>query len=289
MIPRKWYGFIRHNSSSTITNFLTHNTIKSKKATLIPPQSIPSASYAKPDDPSLKCHFENHSQFISEVYGRHYRPHFTRPNTFPRLPLDIKGLGNNAHLVLLRSMILKNTSSIKSQFFLLKFFPANHAASAARKSNVAFSYLFTNNKVLGSVSLENSVKQYKGQWRTLPFFHAKTVPFKSSFQRSIFKKRVKQALFNSIDKLVKHHEISRVLGVFFFYLNDPPKVKEEVGELQRQMDNAVLKILRSDYTTTYSVNQQRSLDLNTQGYEFTQTLGYYPKLPFMRKGNKRIR
>lgn len=288
MIRRTWYGFIRHSSSSTILSFLTRNTTKSKKVTFLPPQSTPNVLYIKPHDPSLKCQFENHSQFISEIYGHHYRPHFTRPNALPRLPLDIKGLGNNSHQALLKSMILKNTSSIKSKYFLLKFLPCNHAASASRKSNVAFSYLFTNNKVLGSLSLENSVKQYKGRWRSLPFFHARTVPLKSSFQRSIFKKRVKQALFNSIDKLVKRHEISQVLGVFFFYLNDPPKVREEVEELQRQMDDAVLQILRSEYTNTYGGNQQRSLDQKIQGHEFTQTLGYYPKLPFMRKGSKRI-
>lgn len=283
MVSSRCLGSIRHHSTSSILSFLARAASKPRAVTCVPPEQFPDVQYFKPDPPTLSPKYQDHKQFIGKVYGKNYQPYFTQPNTLPRLPQDIKGIASGAHTYMLRSKILRKIDSITTEFFTLKFLPSSHIISSARKSNIAYSYVFTNSKVLGSQTLETKQQSYKGPWKHLTFFHTKSHPLRGAYQRSIYKKQVKEVLFNSLQKYVKDDEIPRAEGVYFFYLGGPPRVKEEVVRLQEQMDNAISQLLRfrGSLDTSNDTRTTNAMKINPT-FEPYQTLGYYPKLPFQK-------
>lgn len=222
-------------------------------------------------------------------------PHITN-QSLPKTHLDIRGVDSAAYLMLNRKTNLKTFPKLeRNRYFSLKFVPLNHYLASARKSNIA--YTFTNSQVelLNSPQLAALFKNYKGPYRSLPYFQTQPAPMATAFARTRFRKLVKRALHEALHKVVPNNErgVAKVSGVYMFKFLAVPTTVAEIQSVRDHIMKAVKKVYGDEnYGKSLQVfvaAQTKSGDkkslLNSVLRENTidahEVPGYIPKLPFL--------
>lgn len=222
-------------------------------------------------------------------------PHITQ-KCLPKEPTDIKGVANDAYMMISKTVAKKNVPKlIQTRFFLLKFLPLSHYLCQARKSNIAYTFTNFPVNVLNSPELSANFKKYNGSYRNLDFFSTQPSPMGTAVARTKYRKFVKRELHKSLWKIVKNEEpdIARVSGVYCFKFYAVPTTEEELKSVSLDLRIAVKKVcIDKSYNQSLlkylqlqeNLGNNRNLLQSIQkenNIDAANVPGYVPKLPYL--------
>lgn len=214
----------------------------------------------------------------------------------PRLPeqtTDIKGVDPEVYKHVNRRQMYKQLPTLASNaFFTLKFIPASHHISLARKSTIA--YMFTNKggPLFNDDAYTKLFNNYNGKYRKDTYFGERKFPMDTAINRQRFRKLIKQTLFNAITTITKPEDISKVSGVFMFRFGKVPFTDNDKAEVKNYMTTAVTSLFRNELQKRLEnisrEHESQASQLfpkltvnNTFGHK--NVPGYVPKYPFLKK------
>lgn len=280
--------FIRLNSTSSISNFLSKKTqMKSRIINSIRPDNVKFESksiVSSFDKYNLK--YDNYELFIKGNYPSRFTPLYASARHLPQDAVDIKGIASDAYQNDAYRIVHqpKVPTILTNDYLTMKFYPKDHPLSLLRKSNIAFGFVYQGNRNLHLKFLEKD-NSIKGKYRNHSYFHDREMPLDSAMTRGILRKTVKRELFNALQLNVEENQISKVSGVYFFSLKKPLVTTEDRVKLQKDLNHTIERLINGKYKIPLkkrneSVNKfirkvRKEVLMNAQN-----TLGYYPRLPF---------
>lgn len=226
-----------------------------------------------------------------KFYDTYKPPSYIDESLLPSKRTDIRGIDASAYRYLQKKSIINPAPIVvNNPYVQIRYFPESHLLSKLRKSNIAIGNFNTPLNPLNDPVLAQSLKAYKGKYRSHLYFIENRNPLTTAVNRAKVKKLIKEMFVDAM-KQVKSNQVDLVRGFYFVRYLKYPNTHKDKEKLQQSVYGGIGNLLNIDLpdltrkmkllnklinekdllrkANKYNVVGERNIPL------------YYPKLPFL--------